>query len=617
MRKGVLLAAYRGVYEKSVRRRPYDMRRWLARRPRSVTRAPLAFILVLSSVVFSPVGLRGQQLPVDPLEQSKTRIAEMTGDQGAPFLLIAELPTVKVMPDRAPIAGRPGSPVDIALARGEAEAGQVIIAPLDRSLEHVRVRLTPLVSPEGMVLPDSAVELAVVGYVETDSAVDLFYEVDRTGWFPDPILPLRHPFDVDRDRVQSLWLTVRAPAGQPAGTYQGRITVSPENAETRTIAVHVRVFDFTVPVERSLPVTVGVFPEHFQAIYGDAWSEALRWRYADFLLARRLNYDNPYREHEPPPSPQEVERLVAGGQDAWGLRFIRQPGKGFSDVGPDSADYQAYVEEALADAKATLAVLRQVGAEDLAYIYLYDEVREQHWDMLRKVAERLHEELPGVPVMTSAFDGEYGHTSGLDQVVDVWVGIIAHFTTAEGRAKAERARTDGAKVVWYTTIWPPRPYPNFFIEYDAIEARLLMGAMTQKFRPDGFGYWAINWWFGNEAQKLLSSGPYTDWNPLVSGNSHGEGSWIYAGPEGPITSIRLENFRDGLEDFEYYQLLRAAIERAETDGLSGHELAQARALLVVPEEIVRSPTEFSRDPELLARHRLSIAEAIESLAPGS
>lgn len=583
----------------------------LASKP--VVRAVLMVLLPGCAITASPAGLPGQLTPVDPLEQSKVRIAELVGETEAAFLLVAEYSTVKVMPDRAAIVGRPGSPVDIALARGEVEAGQVIIAPLDRNLEGVRVSVSPLVSPEGRVLPDSAVDLAVMGYVHTDS-VDLFYEVDRTGWFPDPILPFREAFDVDRERVQSLWLTVRAPAGQPPGTYEGRITVSPANTEARAIPVRVRVFDFTLPVERSLPVTVGVLPERLRAIYGDAWDDELRWRYADFLLAHRLNYDNPYRDHEPPPSPEEVRRLVAGGQDAWGLRFIRQPGKGFSDVGPDSAVYQAYLEEAVADAKATLAVLKQVGAEKLAYIYIYDEVREQHWDLLRKVAERLHEELSGVPVMTSAFDPEFGHSSGLDQVVDVWVGIIAHFKTAEGRAKAERARADGARVIWYTTIWPPRPYPNFFIEYEAIEARLLMGAMTQKFRPDGFGYWAINWWFGNEDQKLLTSGPYTDWNPLVSGNAHGEGSWIYAGPEGPITSIRLENFRDGLEDYEYYQLLASAIERSEAERIPTQELAEARALLIVPDEIVRGLTDFTRDPDLLARYRLSLATAIERLA---
>lgn len=571
-------------------------------------------LLTGCAIAVSPVGLPGQPTPIDPLEQSKVHIAELVGQTEAAFLLVAEFPTVKVMPDRAAFSGRPGSPVDIALARGEVEAGQVIIAPLDRKLERVRASVSSLVSPEGSVLPDSAVDLAVVGYVHTDSAVDLFYEVARTGWFPDPILPFREAFDLDRDRVQSLWLTVRAPAGQPAGTYEGRITVSPENAEARAIPVRVRVFDFTLPVERSLPVTAGVFPERIQTIYGDAWNDEVRWRYSDFLLAHRLNYDNPYREHEQPPSPEEVGRLLAGGQDAWGLRFIRQPGEGFSDVGPDSAVYDAYLEEAVAEAKAALAVLRQAGAEELAYIYIYDEVREQHWDMLRTVAERLHEELPGVPVMTSAFDPEFGHTSGLDQVVDVWVGIISHFRTPEGRAKAEQARADGARVIWYTTIWPPRPYPNFFIEYEAIEARLLMGAMTQKFRPDGFGYWAINWWFGNKDQKLLTSGPYTDWNPLVSGNAHGEGSWIYAGPEGPITSIRLENFRDGLEDYEYYQLLAAAIKRSESEGVPVQELAEARALLVVPEEIVRSLTEFTRDPELLAQHRLSVATEIERLA---
>jgi hypothetical protein len=380
--------------------------------------------------------------------------------------------------------------------------------------------------------------------------------------------------------------------------------------------VTVRVFGFTIPRERSLRTTVGMFTDHLERVYGDTWNDTLYWRYAEFLLANRVNMDSPYRMEGPPPDESEIRRLVAGGQDAWGLRFIRQAGKGWSDTGPDAADYEAYVDQAIAEARARLQVLERAGAAHLAYLYLFDEVREEHFPLLLKTAQRLRRELPGVPIMTSAFDKRFGAASGLDEVIDTWVAIISHFNTPDTRAAIDRVRARGARVVWYTTIWPPRPYPNFFLEYDAIEPRVLMGAMAQKYRPDGFGYWALNFWDvegSTETPRPMTEGPYTRWNPRTGGPSHGEGSWIYPGQSGPITSIRFENFRDGLEDYEYYRLLEAALAGAASVGAPPELLERARALLAVPDDIVRGLTDFTRSPELLGRHRLDVAEAIEHL----
>lgn len=548
------------------------------------------------------------------LGEAKARAAAMLGEEEAEYLLIAASSMEKVMPDRAAFTGRPGRAVEIAVAGGEIESAQVIIAPLSRSLEGVQFALSPLTGPGGAILPLEAVTLAPVGYVHTDSA-KLFYEVERTGWFPDPILPFVDRFDVSGERVQTLWLSIRCPEGQARGVYTGVLTVQPENAPARTIPVHVRVFGFTIPRERSLPTILGVFVDHLEGVYGDEWNEAIYWRYAEFLHSNRVNMDFPYRVEGPPPMESEIRRLVAAGQDAWGLRFIRQAGRGWSDTGPDPAEYAVYLDQAITDARARLEVLERAGGRELAYLYLFDEVREQHFPLLLETAGRLRRELPGVPILTSANDRRFGATSGLDTVIDVWVAIIAHFNKPEVRADIERVRARGARVFWYTTIWPPAPYPNFFLEYDAIEPRLLMGAMARKFRPDGFGYWAINFWIQDETDRPrpIVEGPYTAWNPRTGGPSHGEGSWIYPGRDGPITSIRFENFRDGLEDFEYYHLLEVAIAEAASAGAAADLIDESKARLAVPDNIVRSLTDFTRSPDALEQHRLEIAETIEHL----
>jgi Glycoside hydrolase 123, catalytic domain len=105
-----------------------------------------------------------------------------------------------------------------------------------------------------------------------------------------------------------------------------------------------------------------------------------------------------------------------------------------------------------------------------------------------------------------------------------------------------------------------------FIEYPAIDGRLLMGAMTAKERPDGFLYYQISIW---NSRKPITSGPFTDWEPRSWTTYHGDGSWTCVGPEGrPVPTIRLENFRDGLEDYAYAVILEEIIHRREASAVS-------------------------------------------------
>ena len=461
-----------------------------------------------------------------------------------------------------------------------------------------------LAGPRGETLPEGAVELSAMGYVHTNPDVPPSYPVDRLGWFPDPILPSVETFDIDRDKVQSLWLSIACPRGQRPGIYRGAVTVSPVNAEPQSIAVRVRVFGFDVPKERSLKTAICTFDYQFPRIYGDAWSRELYWEYVDFLHAHRMNMDRIYRGHEDPPTLEDVKRMVAGGQDAWCLRYIVQPGEGGSGTGVDAGKFDAYVDEAIADSKAAYEVFKQAGAEEVCYIYFFDEVGVQHYDTLKEAAAKVRAALPGVPLMTTARDADYGIRSGVSEAIDIWVPLTPYFNTDQGLENIEKARANGDEVWWYICIGPRNPYANIFIEYAAIEPRLLMGAMTQKHRPEGFLYYATTMWGPND--HPIDGGPYTDWDPASFRINNGDGSWFCAGPDGPLTTIRFENFRDGLEDLEYYKLLEDAIEDAGGD-------AKAEALLAVPSELVTSLTDYSRDPQLLERHRLQIAQAIERL----
>jgi hypothetical protein len=172
--------------------------------------------------------------------------------------------------------------------------------------------------------------------------------------------------------------------------------------------------------------------------------------------------------------------------------------------------------------------------------------------------------------MTTAFDHEYGVGDTSLGDVDWFVPRIDTYSTE----LADRARCKGKQVWWYICQAPCAPYPNVFVESTGIETRLLMGALAQKYRIDGFLYYQCAIW---NSGKCINSGPYTDWNPRSFRFYHGDGSWTCVGPAGtPLSTIRLENFRDGLEDLSYARLLEKKIGRR----------------VPVPKSLVDSTTKF-------------------------
>jgi hypothetical protein len=109
-------------------------------------------------------------------------------------------------------------------------------------------------------------------------------------------------------------------------------------------------------------------------------------------------------------------------------------------------------------------------------------------------------------------------------------------------------------------------------------------------------YYSISHW---SSTKPITEGPYTDWQALsLPPDFNGDGSWVCVGPDGiPLSTLRLENFRDGLEDFAYVKLLEARGEKVE-----------------VPETIVKSVTEYTFDADLLRKWRETLADRLENLS---
>lgn len=501
--------------------------------------------------------------------------------------------------------------VSLSLARNEKESLQVIVLPLEKAAKNVTVCVADLQDAQGHIFPAEAIKVAPVGYVETKAVPP--YGSPHVGWWPDPILEFMGPVDIQPRDAQAFWLRFRAGKQQPPGRYRGKLEVIVEDEPVYAFNLRVDVYPFVLPDRSPLDLAI-TFGPHDHPLDSTKAAQ-LEWRkspdypinawkrhrleWGDFLADYYITYDSLY--HHSSPDFEILQRLQKRGQlGRFNLGY-------YAILGEKPEEQEAWRKNTLARIKAAYEQAKALGLLEHAYIYGCDENPEELFPGVERAARLLKQECPGVTIMTTTYDHSYG-----TQTVIKSMDAFCPLTPRYDRALAERVRAEGKQVWWYICCGPHHPYCNMFVEYPAIEGRLLMGAQTAKYRPDGFLYYQISIW---NAQKPITSGPFTDWDPRSWTTYHGDGSWTCVGPDGtPLPTIRLENFRDGLEDYAYAVILEHIIQAYEAKPqLTAEEqawLKEAKAALAVPEKLVKSMSEYSREPAELYAWRNRMARAI-------
>lgn len=185
--------------------------------------------------------------------------------------------------------------------------------------------------------------------------------------------------------------------------------------------------------------------------------------------------------------------------------------------------------------------------------------------------------------------------------VNLWVPIMDRYNYEKARPRQEL----GEDVWWYVCTGPKGPYPNNFTDHPAMNHRVRFW-MIDKYGLDGSLYWSVTYWKQNPWELAMS------YNPGGGMWGNGDGRLLYpprkSEPdvpviEGPVTSIRFENLRDGLEDIEYLQLLRKS-------GSAGKQL-----LSKAHNDLVQTMTVFEQNPIILMTMRHRIAKVIETVSP--
>ena len=493
--------------------------------------------------------------------------------------------------------------LNVRLARNEYEGVQLFAVPDGRSLEKVEVSVSPLKSRKGAgAVPE--VKVYTVGYVKTVKSPRCYRLSDGsggsmrapTGWWPDPLLDFIPETDVKAGTVQGFWINVHAGEDIAAGYYDGTVTVSAANAAPVTVPLEVRVNGFTLPKTAVIPTAISFHPPIIHKY--DKVSEARKkdpsdlsniWKkhadlWTDFAADHLISVD--YLYPAVPPRFDQLMRLKRQGRlGMFNLGYWRHDDRE-GVTGSEDWKKRWFTKRDERYRKA-----KELGILAHAYHYGADEIPAKDFGKVAVAARCVKERYPEVPLLTTAYDKKYGLDGSPLSVID-WFCPLTDMYDLE---KAEASRAAGHKVWWYISNLPLTGWANMFVEKEPIETRLLMGAMTEKMKVDGFLFYAICAWKDN--RKPIVKGPYTDWDPVSYEDYHGCGSWIYCGPDGlPVPTVRLENYRDGLEDLAYVKLLKA----------KGEDVP-------VPEDVMRSMTDFTLRPEPLMRWRDEIADRLEKM----
>ena len=485
-------------------------------------------------------------------------------------------------------AVRWGGTLRVELARGELESAQLVVAaPAGRALEDVRVSFGPLVrrrAGSDVSWPNEDISLWRVGFVD---AHNLWEPHQSLGWLPDPLLPLEAPFAVPAGTLQPVWLRLRAAEALPPGLYRGEGTVEARGLDPVRVPLRVTVWDFTLPPTLHFTLSIPVWGGQWEAMYpGSVTPE--RWRrYLDMLLQYRVS---PF-----PLDPEgELQHCFGRGQRAFCLHCFP-----VDSVPADTTERMAGLQD--------MWLRRPFSAEATPYVLLGDEASPVHYPNIQEQGRLVREAAPMVQRLFTL--SPENTTKGHDYAFSELAGsadttILGAANCYDVHRHTELARAAGLGVWWYYVA------SQYYNPGRGLEVRQVFWRHW-KYQVPGQLHWGASYWGdGNIAGEGGAKWPDVAWDTRCS--RAGDGYLVYPAPGGTEMwpSVRLELLRDGVEDYEYFHLLRSLIEAAGETPAHDALLAESRRLVALDDGLVESYSEYSTRPGVYRSYRSRLARAI-------
>jgi len=192
---------------------------------------------------------------------------------------------------------------------------------------------------------------------------------------------------------------------------------------------------------------------------------------------------------------------------------------------------------------------------------------KEDYEATRRWADLVHGASPTVPFLATESpvtdNPDWGDLRGRVNNYSIRGNALK---SAEVKQAIKEEQSKGGEITWYISCDQAYPQPNFFIDAPAMDP-VMVPWITAGYHMAGILYWACNFW-------SETPNPWLDAVTFISGFVcsdcyvlNGEGSLLYPGDfikrytdqpnvEGPVSSMRFELLREGIEDYEYINMLR-------------------------------------------------------------
>lgn len=510
--------------------------------------------------------------------------------------------------------------------RNETISAQCVIVA-GAALNNVRVSVGPLTRADG---PDSITAKNVTwNFVES-----IFLEKNtpnrRAGgvtrpapaWFPD-CLSTERECSIAAGARKAVYLTIKIPKETPPGDYRCQVTCSSGDDSVR-LPISLRVYPLSLPEARHVMATEWYSTSQF-AKHGDlkpsdeeAFFRMLR-AYADNMAEHRQNVFQVSmgliegsRSSSDGTLAFDFGRFDKWAQVFWNTGrmdlletgFVAHFGEGgWSSKEILLRDYsvreghsgrtsrvagEEYLRHFL---PAFVRHLREKGWLEKTLFHICDEPSAHNVLSWRKASEFVRRHAPELRRIDAI---ETPHCAG---ELEILVPKLDHLATWYDAY--DEARRKGGELWFYTVgIFQNGDLPNKTVDVPLLESRL-MHWINYRFGLRGYLHWGFNAW--------------TD-DPIKSPGKHcGDGWHVYPGPDGLLNSLRWEQMRNGLQDFECLWLLEQKITelKGRMGGRVGDMITPSRRGEEIASRVIRTMHDRTEDPAvLLGARRQAIEETL-------
>ena len=386
--------------------------------------------------------------------------------------------------------------------------------------------------------------------------------------FPDYLMEEKQ-LNLKENIYKAVWLTVKIPTDLRPGIYAGYIIVNSTEGKA-TLPMSIKVYPLTLPEARHLKVTEWYNTNGFskfhgiQEMYSPEWFTMLR-KYAENMADHRQNV------FEVPLNSIEISKSAAGDLKFSFTRFD-QIAQVFWDT--KSMDYLetgepakfvsggfASTEIALKDfpvkdevSGQTLTIpgslvlpdllpafeghLRQKGWLSKTLFHIKDEPSHHNalsWIDVSSYVHKYAPDLKRIDAVTTSF--LFGN-------IEIAVPKLDHLDA--GYDIYRKGQQKGTELWFYTVgIYQGFNYPNKTIDMPLIDSRILHW-LNYGYDLTGYLHWGWNQW--ND-------------NPFAAVGEHIGDAWhVYPVKNGVINSLRWEQMRNGIQDYECFKMLESKIK---------------------------------------------------------